>query len=263
MKRNQRPGWTLAALLAIPTLAACQVQWVSPYSADLQKKATDMLAEVIAWESHMRAAAGTPAADPRNPDVQATSEKWHGEIEAMSEIELGIDPGSTACDKFVATISGSISGGLKKRLPDTPAAGSSAATPISHCETLPGIFTRMIQQVTGSTPYAPGIPFMLDQQCKLPWLSDEYFAALREGRATAGAPSPARPTSAAAKAGVRARIRRTPPQRGAAACFNPQAELLTEIWLIRLLLTWTQSFIAKAGKRRRAPSSAREGIACQ
>jgi hypothetical protein len=201
LKRNQRPGWTLATLLAIPMLAACQVQWVSPYSADLQKKATDMLAEVVAWESHMRAAAGTAAADPRNPDVQATLEKWHGEIEAMSEIELGIDPGSTVCDKFVATISGSISGGLKKLLPDTPAAGSSAATPISHCETLPGIFTRMIQQVTGSTPYARGIPFILDQQCELPWLSDEYFAALQEGRATAGAPSPARPTSAAAKAG--------------------------------------------------------------
>ena len=73
-----------------------------------------MLAEVVAWESHMRAAAGTAAADPRNPDVQATLEKWHGEIEAMSEIELGIDPGSTVCDKFVATISGSISSGLKK-----------------------------------------------------------------------------------------------------------------------------------------------------
>ena len=86
-----------------------------------------MLAEVVAWESHMRAAAGTAAADPRNPDVQTTLEKWHGEIEAMSEIELGIDPGSTVCDKFVATISGSISGGLKKLLPDTPAAGSSAA----------------------------------------------------------------------------------------------------------------------------------------
>jgi hypothetical protein len=202
MKRNRKPGWTLGQFLAISTLAGCQVQWVSPYSADLQKKATDMLAEVVTWESHMRTAAGTAAADPRNPDVQETLEKWHGEIEAMSEVELGINPGSTVCDKFLATISGSIPGGLRNVLPSTPAATSSTTPPISHCETLPGIFTRMIQQVTGSTPSAPGIPFILDQQCKLPWLSDEYFTALQEGRATAGASSPARPTSAAAKAGT-------------------------------------------------------------
>jgi hypothetical protein len=244
-------------------LAACQVQWVSPYSADLQKKATDMLAEVVAWESHMRAAAGTAAADPRNPDVQATLEKWHGEIEAMSEIELGIDPGSTVCDKFVATISGSISGGLKKLLPDTPAAGSSAATPISHCETLPGIFTRMIQQVTGSTPMLRAYHLYLTSSANcLGYRTNisQLFrrdARLREHRLPQGRLQP-RP-----KREVRARIRRPPLQRGAAACFNPQAELLTEIWLIRLLLTWTQSFIAKAGKRRRAPSSVREGIACQ
>jgi hypothetical protein len=176
-------------------LAGCPVQWVSPYSADLQKKATDMLAEVVAWESHMRVSAGTAAADPRNPDVQATLEKWHGEIEAMSEIQLGIDPGSTACDEFVKTISGSISEGLKKILPTGPEAGGSGINPVSHCETLPGIFTRMIKQVTVSIPNELS-------QCKLPWLSDEYFVTLQEGRATAGAASPARPVSTAAKAGV-------------------------------------------------------------
>ena len=202
VRTNQKPGCTLAAGLAILILAACQVQWVSPYSADLQKKATDMLAEVVAWENHMLAAAGTAAADPRNPDVQATLERWHGEIEAMSEIELGIDHGSTVCDKFLAAIGGSIPGTLKKVLPDAPAAGGSETKPISHCETLPGIFTRMKQQVTGSAADAPGIPFILDQQCKLPWLSDEYFKILQEGRATAGASSPARPASAGAKAGT-------------------------------------------------------------
>lgn len=178
------------------------MQWVSPYSADLQKKATDMLSDVVAWESHMRTVAGTAAADPRHPDVQAKLETWRGDIEAMSEIELGIDPGSTVCDDFLAASSRSISEGLKKTLPTAPAAASSAMKPIAHCETLPGIFSRMARQVSGSTAGSPGMPFILDQQCKLPWLSDEYFATLQEGRATAGASSPARPAPASAKAGT-------------------------------------------------------------
>jgi len=192
----------MAAFFAVGTLAGCHVQWVSPYSADLEKKATDMLSDVVAWESHMRTAAGTAAADPRNPDVQAKLASWRGDIEAMSEIELGIDPGSTACDTFLATISGKISGSLKNLLPSVPAAASSEVKPITHCETLPGIFTSMTKQVTGSTADSAGIPFILDQQCKLPWLSDSYFAALQEGRATAGAASPARPASPAATAGT-------------------------------------------------------------
>jgi hypothetical protein len=190
------PAWATALFLATLTLGGCEVEWVSPYSADLQKKATDMLADVVAWESHMRDVAGTAAADPRHPDVQAKFETWRGDIEAMSEIELAIDPGSTACDEFIAAISAKISAGLKNILPTAAAAGSSTAKPITHCETLPGIFSRMIKQVSAN------MPLELDQQCKLPWLSDDYFAALREGRATAGAPSPARPASASAKAGT-------------------------------------------------------------
>lgn len=46
---------------------------------------------------------------------------------------------TAAAETLRITISGSISGALKKLLPDTAAAGGSAATPISHCETLPGI----------------------------------------------------------------------------------------------------------------------------
>jgi hypothetical protein len=42
----------------------------------------------------MRNAAGTAAADPRHPDVQAKLNKWSGDIEVMATIELAIDPGS-------------------------------------------------------------------------------------------------------------------------------------------------------------------------
>ena len=81
-------------LFIMPMLTGCHVQWVSPYSADLQKKATDMLPDVVARESHMRS-----AADPRHPDVLTKFETWRGDVEAMSEIELSIDPGATVCDR--------------------------------------------------------------------------------------------------------------------------------------------------------------------
>ena len=228
-----RPGWrtllsdrqkhnalvrSCVALLTMAILTGCQVQWVSPYSAELQKKATDMLADVVAWEGHMRGAAGTVAADPRNPDVQAKLEAWRGNIEAMSAIELGIDPGATVCDKFIATISNGISTRLKKALPTAPAAASgtssifsafSAPTPITHCETLPGIFTRMMKQVAPETPAVPAkagkpaipaekglIEMALEQQCKLEWLKDDYFSALQGSHTTAKASAPARPVPA-------------------------------------------------------------------
>ena len=202
-RRSTASAAPRAVLLAIPLLAACQVQWVSPYSADLQTKATAMLSDVVAWEAHMRSVAGTAAADPRNPDVQAKLETWRGNIEAMSEIELSIDPGSTACDSFLAKLDGTITDRLRKALPTTPAAAGSGIKPITHCETLPDIFTAMMQQVSDSTDTPPRpavIPLVLDQQCKLPWLSDDYFATLSEARATAGASSPARPTPASAQA---------------------------------------------------------------
>jgi len=202
-------------------LAACHVQWVSPYSADLEKKATDILSDVVAWESHMRSVAGTAAADPRNPDVQAKLATWRGDIEAMSEIEIGIDPGSTACDAFLATISGNISGRLHSVLPFAPAAASSELKPITHCETLPGIFTSMTKQVTGSTADFAGIPFILDQQCKLPWLSDAYFTAIQEGRATAGATSPARPASPAAAAGTPTNVQQSNATTQCRSLFEP------------------------------------------
>jgi hypothetical protein len=192
----------VTAFLAICGLTACHVQWVSPYSADLQKKASDMSADVVTWESHMRSVAGTAAADPRHPDVQAKLASWQGTIEAMGQIELSIDPGSTACDRVLAAISGKISGDLKSPLSSTPAAVSSDLKPITHCETLPNIFTRMTKQVSGDTVDSAGIPFVLDQQCKLPWLSDAYFTTLQEARATAGASSPARPVPPTAKAGT-------------------------------------------------------------
>jgi hypothetical protein len=153
-----------------------------------------MLSEVVAWEGQMRIAAGTAAADPRNPDVQAKLQKWTGDIAAMATIQLGIDPGSTVCDKFLAAIP--IADSLQKIVPTVPVVGgSSGSAPLTkHCESLGDIFNRMNTQVSER------FPRILAQQCQLPWLSDQYFEAVTEGRATAGAPSAARPQAAKANA---------------------------------------------------------------
>jgi hypothetical protein len=217
-------GMAFATLFVVPMLAGCHVQWVSPYSADLQKKATDMLSDVVAWEAHMRSAAGTAAADPRHPDVQAKLETWRGDIEAMSEVEVSIDPGATVCDKFLAAVSSEVPDTLKKLLPTAPAAAGSEIQPVSHCETLPGIFTRMMQQVSDSTDTPPKpaiIPLVLDQQCKLPWLPDDYFETLSEGRATAGASSPARPVPASAKAASPSKDQQSIAVKNCQALFTP------------------------------------------
>jgi hypothetical protein len=200
----------VTGLLAVCALVGCHAQWVAPYSADLQKKATDMSSDVVAWESHMRSVAGTAAADPRHPDVQAKFAAWRGDVEAMGEIELGVDPGSTACDSVIARIGGNIPGIPK---PSGPASAGSESKSISHCESLPGIFARMTKQVTGSTADFAGIPFELEQPCKLPWLSDAYFVTLQEARATAGASTPARPALDGAKA-------RTPTKAEQATAFE-------------------------------------------
>ena len=211
----------LCLLLLSVNLAGCHAEWVSPYYAFLQTGATNMLADVVAWEAHMREAAGTAAADPRNPEVQAKLAAWQGNIEAMSEIEIGIDPGATACDKFLTAVSGEIPVQLAKLLPANPDIAGSGTPQITHCETLPGIFTRMNEQVTGNTAGALGIPFILDQQCKLDWLPDTYFTSLQEGRATAGAPSPARPADSFAKAGIPSTAEEAAAVQRCAALFKP------------------------------------------
>jgi hypothetical protein len=147
-----------------------------------------MLSDVAGWEGQMRNAAGTAAADPRHPDVQAKLNKWGGDIELMATIELAIDPGSTSCDKFLAAISGPVTERMARVPPAMATASSSwgAAPSGNYCESLPDIFECMKTQVNERFPRD------LAQQCKLLWLSDRYFETLAEARATAGVPSSAR-----------------------------------------------------------------------
>jgi hypothetical protein len=188
VKRGSMPGVSVLALGGL-LLSNCQQQWVSPYSADLQKRASEMLYDVTLWEGQMGDAAGTAAADPRHPDVKAKLQQWNSDIEVMATIQLSIDPQSTTCDKFLQAISGSVPEELQKASTTIAAAGrSSTSTPLgNYCESLPDTFDRMKIQVSER------FPRVLDQQCKLPWLSDIYFRKLAEARATAGALTAPRP----------------------------------------------------------------------
>lgn len=241
-------------------LSGCHVQWVSPYSADLQKKATDMLSDVVAWEAHMRSVAGTAAADPRHPDVKAKFETWRGDIEAMSEIELSIDPGSTSCDAFIAKISGTITDDLKKKLPSTSAASSSSDMSITHCETLPDIFSKMMKQVADGASSDEGsstsgiMQITLDQQCKMTWLSDDYFDTLQENRATSGASSSARPATSSAKAGTPASGQAADTKRKCRSLFEPPSDKVHG-QLVDSLVTDLDAVIYREG--RQAPSTSK------
>ena len=87
-----KPTQSITLPLAGALLLGCQVQFVSPYSADVQKRASDMIAEISAWELQMREAAGTPDADPRQPNIKAKFADWDGELEAMAAIETALSP---------------------------------------------------------------------------------------------------------------------------------------------------------------------------
>src|SRR5271156_7143272 len=91
-------------LILSALVLGCQVQFVSPYSADVQKRASDMISEVSAWEVQMRVSAGTPQADPRHPDMTVTFARWNGEVEAMAATEAALDPHVIACDRVAAIV---------------------------------------------------------------------------------------------------------------------------------------------------------------
>ena len=54
---------------------------------------------------------------------------------------------------------------------------------VPYCESLPDIFNKMNVMVSERFPRD------LAEQCKVPWLSDDYFVAAAESRAGVGAPA--------------------------------------------------------------------------
>jgi hypothetical protein len=130
--------------LAVLLVAACQANWVSPYSADLQKRATDMLSQVTALEITMAETTDTSAADPARPPMQTKLAAWAGEVEAMAAIEASIDPQSANCDKMLATLAGSAIESAETQAAPTGATDVAGSAPlVLKCESLPDTFSRM------------------------------------------------------------------------------------------------------------------------
>jgi hypothetical protein len=189
----------------------------------------------------MLTAAGTVAADPRNPAVAGQLNKWKGEIEAMAAIEAGIDPGAAVCDKVVQSVLGGVAGSLEKLAPTAPAVPSSNA-PASlalHCESLPDIFGKMMNEVTSR------IPENLDQQCKVSWIPDSYFAGKS---AISGADAPKPPGNANAQRAALANAR----ERCVALFTPPLPTVGKHGLLLNTLITELDSVIYREG--RQAPT---------
>jgi hypothetical protein len=175
-----RQSVRLAMLLIVTALAvaACTVQLVAPYNTELLQKATSMQEEVVAWDSKMRRGAGTIADDPRHPEVAATIDKWRGEADAMLTLAASNDPGIANCSDTVKTVFGAIESSVPADLRAAAAGSDGDTTGASGCETalVAGIGTG-IDDVEKALAH-----------CRLPWVSDAYFAGLAQNPATASNP---------------------------------------------------------------------------
>ena len=142
-------------------LTACQPEWISPYSADLQKRATDMLANVTAWEMTMAQASTPSAVDPSSAATQAKLAGWVGDVEAMAAVEASIDPDSAGCDRVLNSIGGGMLQSAESKAESTGATDIKGSAPLSiKCESLPDIFARMRVELVQR------IPLELSELCK-------------------------------------------------------------------------------------------------
>src|SRR5690242_13260741 len=167
------------ALIMTAVVQGCQVQLVSPYSADVQKRASDMISEVSAWELQMRDVAGTLEADPRNAVIRALFAKWDGELEAMAAIEAALNPEIIKCDKLAAAVAQSSNAAIPEQVSPAIAGPSNSAGLLTHqsCETQ--VFQNLQQTLIEMKQ-------VVEHQCELPWLTGDYFQAISTHRRVAG-----------------------------------------------------------------------------
>jgi len=179
-------GRLAVVVVACAAAAACAVQLVAPYNSELAQRASSMQAEVAAWDLTMRGGAGTIADDPRNSEVVAIINKWHGEADAMLTLAVSNDPGKVNCSEAAKAVFAAIDSRLPADLRAAATAGNAnaGAGPLG-CE------VELVASVeTGIDDIQKGLKY-----CRLDWLDDAYFAGLTQNRAAA-AKSPAAPTPA-------------------------------------------------------------------
>jgi hypothetical protein len=174
-----KPTHSITLLLVAVLLLGCQVQFVSPYSADVQKRASDMIAEISAWELQMREAAGTLDADPRQPNIKAKFANWDGELEAMAAIETALAPGIVKCDRLAAAVTQS----SRIQIPENASSpiggpsGSSSAITSQSCE------MQVFQNLADTLAKMQQV---VERQCQLPWLTERDFQTSGAHQAAAG-----------------------------------------------------------------------------
>jgi hypothetical protein len=177
----------VTCLLAAILVSACTPQLVSPYNVTLQQKASDMQAEVAAWDLTMRNGAGTVADDPRHPGVAATLNKWRGEADAMLTLAVSNDPRVIPCDKAAKGVYNLIAPSIPAPLRGDPAiANPDGATPLG-CDTL-----LVAEVAKGIDDIEKGLKF-----CRVEWVPPAWFTGVGQSRSAAPRPPAAAPSQAA------------------------------------------------------------------
>jgi hypothetical protein len=174
-----KPTHSITLPLVGALLLGCQVQFVSPYSADVQKRASDMIAEISSWELQMREAAGTPDADPRQPNIKAKFANWDGELEAMAAIETALAPETIKCDSLAAAVTQS----SRIQIPEN------ASSPIGNSSGSSGAITHQSCEMKVFQNLAETLAEMrqvVQRQCELPWLTEGDFQTSGAHRASTG-----------------------------------------------------------------------------
>jgi hypothetical protein len=172
------PTYSVALALVGALLLGCQAQFVSPCSADVQKRASDMISEVSARELQMREAAGTPDADPRQPNIKAKFANWDGELEAMAAIETALAPEIIKCDRLAAAVTQS------SRTPIPENASSPIGGPSGSRGAITGQSCEM-QVFQNLAETLAEMQQVVERQCELPWLTEADFQTTG-ARAVAG-----------------------------------------------------------------------------
>ena len=195
-------------------LLSCSVQLVSPFDADLQKRASDLTSEISAWEMQMRSQAGTVATDPRNPQVQAALQRWLGELEAMQQLQFSTDPGLIECraaaDSVLRQVQDLVASQKQKTLmraiaaasPTEDQAAQAGSAPAKSCEAIP---------ISLAAKDVGLLQKIMEQQCRVPGADDAFFESAQDDKLAAAA-------GTRMKAGVKPAAAGSPTEKSQAMC---------------------------------------------
>jgi hypothetical protein len=173
-----RLGRIAMIIVAFALAAACTAQFVAPYNADLQQKASSMQAEVASWDLTMRHGAGTVADDPRNPDVIATLNHWRGEADAMLTLAISNDPKAVDCNPAAESVRGLIESNIPADLRTNIFSAKNTGT-TTGCE------ATLVAGIDGNID---SIELAL-RRCRADWVPDTYFMALSQNGTSAPKPT--------------------------------------------------------------------------